>query len=65
MFYFHFLYILVSLFLYFKVVGIMRQNMDKVLDRDAKLSDLDNRAGKKTKLLLKDEHDKIRDWYQC
>jgi len=27
-----------------QVVDIMRQNMDKVLDRDAKLSELDNRA---------------------
>eukprot|EP00794_Sanderia_malayensis_P015335 gene15335-16912_t len=27
-----------------EVVGIMRQNMDKVLERDTKLSDLDNRA---------------------
>ena len=34
------------LFLNCQVVGIMRQNMDKVLERDTKLSDLDNRAGK-------------------
>lgn len=27
-----------------QVVDIMRQNMDKVLERDAKLSELDNRA---------------------
>jgi len=27
-----------------EVVGIMRQNMDKVIERDTKLSDLDNRA---------------------
>lgn len=27
-----------------QVVDIMRQNMDKVLERDSKLSELDNRA---------------------
>jgi len=30
---------------YFKVVGIMRVNVEKVLERDQKLSELDNRAG--------------------
>jgi len=30
----------------FKVVDIMRVNVDKVLERDQKLSELDNRAGK-------------------
>jgi len=29
-----------------KVVDIMRVNVDKVLERDQKLSELDNRAGK-------------------
>ena len=33
-------------YIWFQVFGIMRQNMDKVIDRDNKLSDLDNRAGK-------------------
>ena len=28
-----------------KVVDIMRVNVDKVLERDQKLSELDNRAG--------------------
>jgi len=31
--------------MYFKVVGIMRVNVEKVLERDQKLSELDNRAG--------------------
>ena len=30
----------------FKVVDIMRVNVDKVLERDQKLSELDDRAGK-------------------
>jgi len=29
-----------------QVVDIMKINVDKVLERDAKLSELDNRAGK-------------------
>ena len=31
----------------FQVVDIMRVNVDKVLERDQKLSELDDRAGKK------------------
>jgi len=31
-----------------KVVDIMRVNVDKVLERDQKLSELDNRAGDDT-----------------
>ena len=27
-----------------EVVGVMRNNIDKVLERDSKLSDLDNRS---------------------
>ena len=34
----------------------MRQYMDKLLERDVKLSELENRPGKNTKLLLKEEH---------
>lgn len=37
---------------YFKVVGIMRVNVEKVLERDQKLSELDNRAGTIIKHLL-------------
>ena len=31
-----------------QVVDIMRVNVDKVLERDQKISELDDRAGKKT-----------------
>ena len=31
--------------LIWQVLGIMRNNVDKVLERDAKLQDLDDRAG--------------------
>lgn len=31
-----------------QVVGIMRVNVEKVLERDQKLSELDNRAGEPT-----------------
>jgi len=34
-----------------KVVDIMRVNVDKVLERDQKLSELDNRAGEATAAL--------------
>lgn len=34
-----------------KVVDIMRVNVDKVLERDQKLSELDNRAGMSTTVL--------------
>jgi len=34
-----------TLFLTSKVVDIMRVNVDKVLERDQKLSELDDRAG--------------------
>lgn len=34
----------------FQVVDIMKANVEKVLDRDAKLSELDDRAGQKLKL---------------
>ena len=33
-------------FIFFQVVDIMRVNVDKVLERDQKLSELDDRAGK-------------------
>lgn len=33
-----------------QVVGIMRVNVEKVLERDQKLSELDDRAGKTVKL---------------
>lgn len=42
------IYILLNNFIMyncFKVVGIMRVNVEKVLERDQKLSELDNRAG--------------------
>jgi hypothetical protein len=33
---------------FIQVVGIMRVNVEKVLERDQKLSELDNRAGEPT-----------------
>ena len=33
-------------FVFIQVVDIMRVNVDKVLERDQKLSELDDRAGK-------------------
>jgi Synaptobrevin. len=35
----------VFVFTHMQVVGIMRVNVEKVLERDQKLSELDNRAG--------------------
>lgn len=37
--------------MFFQVVGIMRVNVEKVLERDQKLSELDNRAGNFFKLI--------------
>jgi len=39
------LYMCVCVCVCVKVVDIMRVNVDKVLERDQKLSELDNRAG--------------------
>jgi hypothetical protein len=38
----------VFVFTHMQVVGIMRVNVEKVLERDQKLSELDNRAGEPT-----------------
>ena len=39
-------FIIVLCLLNVQVVGIMRVNVERVLERDAKLSELDDRAGK-------------------
>ena len=41
-----FSFFFVKIYFYLKVVDIMRMNVDKVLERDQKLSQLDDRAGK-------------------
>jgi hypothetical protein len=45
--YFSLLYAILSMYAYFaQVVDVMKDNLDKVLERDTKLTTLENRAGK-------------------